>query len=68
MNNEENALFVKENNNLTVTDRINETIKRYTLDLQDEDNAILYNVLTSDTNPQSSLYIDTDFITLNNSF
>ena len=56
MNNEENALFVKENNNLTVTDRINETIKRYTLDLQDEDNAILYNVLTSDTNPQSPLY------------
>ena len=49
MNNEENALVVAENNNLTVTDRINENVKRCTLDLNDEDNATaLYNVLTGD--------------------
>lgn len=49
MNNEENALVVAENNNLTVTDRINENVKRCTLDLKDEDNATaLYNVLTGD--------------------
>lgn len=49
MNNEENALVVAENNNLTITDRINESVKRCTLDLNDEDNATaLYNVLTGD--------------------
>lgn len=49
MNNEENALVVAENNNLTITDRINENVKRCTLDLNDEDNATaLYNVLTGD--------------------
>ena len=47
-NEETNALVVAENN-LTVTDKINESIKRCTLDLNNEDNAVsLYNVLTGD--------------------
>ena len=48
-NEENNALVVAENNQLTVSDRINETVKRCTLDLNEEDNQVaLYNVLTGD--------------------
>ena len=50
MKNEENtALVVAENNNLQITDKINENVKRCTLDLESEDNQVsLYNVLTGD--------------------
>lgn len=50
MKNEENtALVVAENNNLQITDRINENVKRCTLDLDSEDNQVLlYNVLNGD--------------------
>ena len=48
-NEENNALVVAENNQLTVSDRINETVKRCTLNLDEEDNQVaLYNVLTGD--------------------
>ena len=48
-NEETTALVVAENNNLTITDRINESVKRCTLDLTEEDNQVsLYNVLTGD--------------------
>ena len=50
MNNEEkNALVVAENNNLTISDKINESVKKCTLDLEKEENQVaLYNVLTGD--------------------
>lgn len=49
MKNEENNALVVAENNYPVTDRINETVKRCTLDLENEDNAVaLYNVLTGD--------------------
>ena len=48
-NEETNALVVAENNNLTVTDRINESVKKCTLNLDEEANQVLlYNVLTGD--------------------
>lgn len=59
MNNEEkNALVVAENN-LTITDRINESVKKCTLDLDDEDNQVkLYNVLTGDADALLNDMID----------
>jgi hypothetical protein len=42
-NEENNALVVAENNQLTVSDRINETVKRCTLDLNEEDNQVAGN-------------------------
>lgn len=57
-NEETNALVVAENN-LTVTDKINESIKRCTLDLNNEDNAVsLYNVLTGDADALLNDMID----------
>ena len=48
MNEDKNALVVAENN-LTISDKINENVKRCTLDLDVEENQIaLYNVLTGD--------------------
>lgn len=49
MKNEENNALVVAENNLTITDRINESVKRCTLDLNEEENQVaLYNVLTGD--------------------
>ena len=59
MNNENNALVVAENNNLTLTDKINETVRRCTLDLSDEDNQVtLYNVITGDADALLNDMID----------
>lgn len=63
MNNEENALVVAENNNLTITDKINENVKRCTLDLNDEDNQVsLYNVLTGDADILINNIVDQEII------
>lgn len=68
MNNEENALVVAENNTLTITDKINENVKRCTLDLNDEDNATaLYNVLTGDADILLNNIID-ETITMTGAF
>lgn len=57
-NEETNALVVAENN-LTLTDRINETVKKCTLDLDDEENQVkLYNVLTGDADALLNDMID----------
>ena len=64
MKNEENtALVVADNNNLTISDRINETVKRCTLDLSDEDNATdLYNVLTGDADALLNDMVDQEIV------
>ena len=63
MNNEENALVVAENNNLTITDKINENVKRCTLDLNDEDNQVsLYNVLTGDADILINNIVDQEIV------
>lgn len=62
-NEETTALVVAENNNLTITDRINETVKRCTLDLTDEDNQVaLYNVLTGDADALLNDMVDQTII------
>lgn len=62
-NEENNALVVAENNQLTVSDRINETVKRCTLDLNEEDNQVaLYNVLTGDADALLNDMIDQTII------
>lgn len=63
MNNEEkNALVVAENN-LTLTDRINESVKKCTLDLDVEENQVkLYNVLTGDADALLNDMIDQTII------
>jgi hypothetical protein len=64
MKNEENALVVAENNNvLTIADKINENVKRCTLDLTDEDNQTdLYNVLTGDADILLNDIIDREIV------
>lgn len=63
MKNEENNALVVAENNLTITDRINESVKRCTLDLNDEDNATdLYNVLTGDADALLNDMIDQEII------
>ena len=62
-NEETNALVVAEQNNLTVTDRINENIKKCTLDLTVEENQVaLYNVLTGDADALLNDMIDQEII------
>lgn len=62
-NEETTALVVADNNNLTITDRINETVKRCTLDLSDEDNATdLYNVLTGDADALLNDMVDQEIV------
>lgn len=62
-NEETTALVVADNNNLTISDRINETIKRCTLDLSDEDNATdLYNVLTGDADALLNDMVDQEIV------
>ena len=62
-NEENNALVVAENNNLTVSDRINETVKRCTLNLDEEDNQVaLYNVLTGDADALLNDMVDQEII------
>lgn len=62
-NEENNALVVAENNQLTVNDRINETVKRCTLDLNEEDNQVaLYNVLTGDADALLNDMVDQTII------
>ena len=63
MNNEENALVVAENNTLTIADKINENVKRCTLDLNDEDNQVsLYNVLTGDADILINNIVDQEIV------
>lgn len=63
MKNEENNALVVAENNLTITDRINESVKRCTLDLNDEDNATdLYNVLTGDADALLNDMIDQEIV------
>ena len=62
-NEENNALVVAENNNLTVSDRINETVKRCTLNLDEEDNQVaLYNVLTGDADALLNDMVDQEIV------
>lgn len=62
-NEENNALVVAENNQLTVSDRINETVKRCTLDLNEEDNQVaLYNVLTGDADALLNDMVDQEIL------
>lgn len=62
-NEENNALVVAENNQLTVSDRINETVKRCTLNLDEEDNQVaLYNVLTGDADALLNDMVDQTII------
>lgn len=63
MDNQENALVVAENNTLTITDKINENVKRCTLDLADEDNQVsLYNVLTGDADILINNIVDQEIV------
>ena len=63
MKNEENNALVVAENNLTISDKINETVKRCTLDLTDEDNATdLYNVLTGDADALLNDMLDQEII------
>lgn len=62
-NEENNALVVAETNQLTVSDRINETVKRCTLNLDEEDNQVaLYNVLTGDADALLNDMVDQTII------
>lgn len=61
-NEEQNALVVADNN-LTLTDKINESVKRCTLDLTNEDHQVqLYNVLTGDADALLNDMVDQEII------
>lgn len=58
-NEETTALVVADNNNLTLNDKINESVKKCTLDLNEEENQVaLYNVLTGNADALLNDMID----------